>query len=150
MPRLAIRTLVIMALLSAACGESPTAPSQQIPQVAGTYTGSIALSAAGRTLASGTALMKVVQAGSQLTITGSVTVSGATVQIRAVTGTINSTGYFTPSRRSFTNRVTDPTCGTITPVDASLTFAGNTARYVENATTTFCGPLQFSGTLRRL
>ena len=93
--------------------------------------------------------MTVVQAGAQLTITGSVTVSGATVQIRAVTGTINSTGYFTPMRRSFTDRVTDPTCGTITPVDASLTFAGNTARYVENATTTFCGALQFSGTLRR-
>ena len=142
-------TLVFTALLTSACGESATAPSSQIPQVAGTYTGSIALSSAGRTLGSGTARMTVVQAGSELTITGSVTISGATVQIRAVTGTINRTGFFTPARHSFTNRVTDPTCGTITPVDASLTFAGTTARYVENATTTFCGTWQFSGTLRR-
>ena len=140
---------VFTVLLTSACGESPTAPSSQIPNVAGTYTGSIALSTAGQTLASGTARMTVVQAGSQLTITGSLTFSGATFQITAVTGTINRTGFFTPSRRSFTNRVSDPTCGTITPVDASLTFAGNTARYVENATTTFCGTLQLSGTLRR-
>ena len=150
--KLAVRSVVVgvlTVLLTSACGESPTAPSSQIPNVAGTYTGSVTLSVDGRRLGSGTARMTVVQAGSQLTITGSLTVSGTTVQITAVTGTINQTGFFTPSRRSFTNRVTDPTCGTITPVDASLTFAGTTARYVENATTTFCGTWQFSGTLRR-
>ena len=150
---LAVRSVVVavltVLLLTSACGESPTDPSSQIPNVAGTYTGPITLSSAGRTLATGTARMTVVQAGAQLTITGSVAFSGATFQITAVTGTINRTGFFTPSRRSFTNRVTDPTCGTITPVDASLTFAGNTARYVENSTTDFCGPLQLSGTLRR-
>ena len=150
--KIAIRTVlagVFTALLTSACGESPTAPSSQIPNVAGTYTGSMTILVDGQTLASGTARMTVVQAGSQLTISGSLTFSGATVQITAVTGTINRTGFFAPARRSFTNRVTDPTCGAITPVDASLTFAGTTARYVENATTAFCGTWQFSGTLRR-
>ena len=160
-------TLVFTALLTSACGESATAPSSQIPQVAGTYTGSIALSSAGRTLGSGTARMTVVQAGSELTITGSVTISGATVQIRAVTGTINRTGFFTPARHSFTNRVTDPTCGTITPVDvvafstyravvpakvndvrATVRSASKSSR-LDRTATTFCGTWQFSGTLRR-
>ena len=61
---------VFTVLLTSACGESLTAPSSQIPNVAGAYAGPITLSTAGRTLASGTARMTVVQAGSQFTITG--------------------------------------------------------------------------------
>ena len=39
--KLAVRSVVVgvlTVLLTSACGESPTAPSSQIPNVAGTYT----------------------------------------------------------------------------------------------------------------
>ena len=151
MPRLAIRALVIMALLSAACGESPTAPSPlqpQIPQVAGTYAGSVRLTADGRFLGSGTAQMTVVQVGAQLTITGYMSVGGTTSQLSAITGTINATGFVTITSAPPPS-VRDPTCGTIAAAGSSLTFSGNTVRFVSNSTTTYCGNLQAAGTLTR-
>ena len=45
----------------------------------------------------GFAQMDVAQAGTQVTITGSVTLAGQTSQLAALTGTINATGFFSPT-----------------------------------------------------
>ena len=143
---------VAVCLAFAACGDdSPTAPSPpqpQIPQVAGTYAGSVRLTADGRFLGSGTAQMTVVQVGAQLTITGYMSVGGTTSQLSAITGTINATGFVTITSAPPPS-VRDPTCGTIAAAGSSLTFSGNTVRFVSNSTTTYCGNLQAAGTLTR-
>ena len=92
--------------------------------------------------------MTVVQSGSQLTITTSLSSGGETTLLPAVTGTVNATGFLTLVTGGATT-VTDPTCGLITATSASLTFSGNTARYVQNVSTAFCGDWSLSGTLTR-
>ena len=148
---------VVAVLAAAGCDDastpsspSPTRPVQpQIPQVAGTYTGSMTLTVAGNSL-TGSGTMTVVQSGSQLTITGSATIAGETIQMPAVTGTINATGFFTlTGGGSLVSEWEDPTCGTMQIVSSTLTFSGRTLRYVESATTTLCGPLQISMSLSR-
>ncbi len=142
--------LVALAGLGAACGgDSPTAPSNPIPNVAGTYTGALDFFVDGVRTSTIQARMTVVQSGSQLTITGSVTVSGQTVQLPAFTGNVNETGFFTSSGGAIAESVDDATCGRITATSWSLTFSGSTARYVENATTEFCGNWLVSGTVTR-
>ena len=89
MRQLPLVACVVACLAVAACdGNSPTSPSPQtqVPQVAGTYAGSFDLIVDGSLLGSGTAQMTVVQAGAQLTITGSFILAGATLPSRAVTG----------------------------------------------------------------
>ena len=94
--------------------------------------------------------MAVVQAGSQLTISGSLTFPGMTVQLPAVTGMINETGFFTATSGGFsTGAASDDICGTITPTSSTLTFSGSTAQLHESATTDFCGTLTLDATLTR-
>jgi len=93
--------------------------------------------------------MVVAQAGSQLTITGTLTLNGQTFPLTAVTGNINATGFFTATSGGAVSATSDPTCGTIRPIDASLTFSGNTLQYVEHDSSQFCGTWTFSGTLTR-
>ena len=140
---------VAVCLVFAACdGKSPTSPGTQVPQVAGTYAGSFNLVADGVLLGSGTARMTVVQVGSQLTITGSTTFAGSTIPSQAVTGTINATGLVTITSPRPPS-VQSQNCGTIASAGSTLTFSGNTVRFVDDFTTTYCGNWRASGTLRR-
>ena len=97
--------------------------------------------------------MVVVQAGSQLTISGSMTFDGVTMQLPKVTGTINETGFFTATAGtdgfSPGAAASDDTCGTITSTSSTLTFSGSTAQLHESATTDFCGTLTLDATLTR-
>ena len=145
--------ILLLTLLITGCGDDggPVAPSPpQFPQVAGTYNGTLTLtfSLVSDTL-TGSMRMVVVQAGSQLTITGSMMFLGETVELPAVTGTVNETGFFTVTAGGFSGTVSDETCGTLTTTSATLTFSGSTARITETATTEFCGNIQLSGTLTR-
>ncbi len=151
MPRLA-RAVAVMALLSAAC-ESPTAPSQappaqQIPRVAGTYAGPLIVTVNGQTLARISAQVRVQQSGSRLTITGVLSVQGRTISLPRITGTLSASGRLTDTSGGAAEAV-DPTCGRITTTSSNATFAGDTLRYTETSTTTLCGPVKISGTLRR-
>ena len=99
---LAACAVVVVATASCGGDSSPTAPSPQpqIPNVAGTYSGplTITASAAGGALMvnlSGTMQITVVQAGAQLTITGSISIFEETNALQAVTGTVNETGLVT-------------------------------------------------------
>ena len=133
MRRLAL-VLAITVLIG--CGaDSPTAPTSQIPEVAGTYTGPLTLRVVttGDSL-QGSARFDVAQAGAQLTITGSITFLGETAQLPAITGTINATGFFTPTSGGVAGAVNDPDCGRITPASASITFSGERLSRISVAT----------------
>ena len=154
-------TCAVVVVATAACGgdSSPTAPSPQpqIPNVAGTYRGPLTITASleGVVLVtlSGTMHLTVVQAGAQLTITGSVSIFDETSALEAVTGTVNDTGLVTFPPDSVVNAapipIGDDTCGTITPAPTMLTFSGNTARFLQTATSDGCGNVEIVGTLMR-
>ena len=164
---LRLATCAVPIVATAACGGdsrpttpvSPTAPSPQpqIPNVAGTYRGPLMIAASleGVVLVrlSGTMHLIVVQAGAQLTITGSVSIFDETSALEAVTGTVDATGRVTFPPDSIINAAPipmgDDTCGTITPAPTMLTFSGNTARFLQTATSDDCGTVEIVGTLTR-
>ena len=148
-----MRTVVTaLSLVLLACGDGgPNSPGNvnQIPNVAGTYYGSLTWTIDGTQVATPSMRIVVVQAGPQLTITGTMTVEGQTIALPAVTGNINATGFFTATGGGSAATLSDANCGTIRTTSSSLTFSGNTVQYVENASTAFCGNWSLSGTLRR-
>ena len=139
--------------ITAACGgssSSPTSPTPSIPNVAGTYSGSLTItSSLSADVLTGSARLSVVQAGSQLTITSEITFLGETLQLPAVTGTINATGFFTATGGGGVTSESSGECGTFTTTSSTLTFSGNSARYVETVTTQYCGSLSLAATLFR-
>ena len=148
--------LVLALCVTAACGDgnaSPTAPTPtpaSIPNVAGTYSGSVTItSSVSSEQLTGSMRMSVVQVGSQLTITVDLTVLGETFHAPAYTGTINATGFFTPRGDGSAISGSTDECGTVKTLRSTLTFSGNTARYVEIITSQHCGNLSASATLSR-
>ena len=97
--------------------------------------------------------MTVVQAGAQLTLTGSISIFEETSALEAVTGTVNDTGHVTFPPDSVVNAAPipmgDDTCGTITPAPTMLTFSGNTARFLQTASSDGCGNAEIVETLTR-
>ena len=93
----------------------------------------------------------VVQAGAQLTITGSISIFEETNALEALTGTVNETGLvtFPPDSVVHTVPMGDDTCGTITPAPTMLTFSGNMARFLQTASCDGCGKVEVLGTLTR-
>ena len=164
---LRLATCAVLIVATAACGGdsrpttpfSPTAPSPQpqIPNVAGTYRGPLTITASleGVVLVtlSGTMHITVVQAGAQLTITGSTTILDETSALEAVTGTVDDTGRVTFPPDSVVNAAPipmgDDTCGTITRAPTMLTFSGNTARFLQTASSAGCGNVEIVATLTR-
>ena len=152
--------LVLALCVTAACGDgnlSPTAPTPtptptpaSIPNVAGTYSGSAtATSSLDSEQLTGSIRMSVVQVGSQLTITFEITFLGETLQLPAVTGTINATGFVTATGGGSVPSGSSDECGTFNTTSSTLTFSGNTARLVETLTTQYCGDVWVSATLYR-
>ena len=149
----------VVVVATASCGDNrnPTAPAPQpqIPNVAGTYRGPLTITASGvagvlMISLSGTMHMTVVQAGAQLTLTGSISIFEETSELPAITGTVNDTGLVTFPPSTFVDTPgTGDTCGTITPARAMLTFSGNTARFLQTASSDVCGNLEVLGTLTR-
>ena len=151
---LAACAVVVVATASCGGDSSPTAPSPQpqIPNVAGTYSGPLTMTISALMVnLSGTMQITVVQAGAQLTITGSISIFEETNALQAVTGTVNETGLVTFPSDSLVNAVPldDDTCGTITQAPAMLTFSGNTARFLQTASSDGCGNVEVLGTLTR-
>ena len=149
-----LATCAVVVVATASCGgdSGPTAPSPQpqIPNVAGTYSGPLTITASMVSL-SGTMQITVVQAGAQLTITGSISIFEETSALPAVTGTVNETGLVTFPPDSIIDAVPidDDTCGTITRAPTMLTFSGNTARFLQTASSDGCGNVEVLGTLTR-
>ena len=161
-----LATCAVVVVATAACGgdsrpttpvsPTPPSPQPQIPNVAGTYRGPLTITAAlesGGLMVSlsGTMQITVVQAGAQLTITGSISIVDETSVLEAVTGTVNETGLVTFPPDSLVNAVPlgDDTCGTITQAPTTLSFSGNTARFLQAASIDGCGTVEIVGTLTR-
>ena len=163
-----LATCAVVVVATAACGgdsspttpvsPTPPSPQPQIPNVAGTYQGPLTITASldgGVVMLSlsGTMHLTVVQAGAQLTITGSVSIFDETSALEAVTGTVDDTGRVTFPPDSLVNAVPipmgDDPCGTLTPAPTMLTFAGTTARFLQTATSDSCGSFEVVGTLTR-
>ena len=91
--------ILIAAATAITCGDdggptSPTPPTPQVPQVAGIYRGPATITSSIVGSVMGYSEMEVAQAGSQVTITGWMTIGTDTVPLPAATGTINETGFF--------------------------------------------------------
>ncbi|MDE0221194.1 MAG: hypothetical protein OXJ90_18145 [Spirochaetaceae bacterium] len=99
----------------------------------------------------GTMRIKVVQSGSQVTVSTTTTFFGESVDLPDITGEINKTGFFTATGGGFSGDESfrDPVCGALTPRSATLSFSGRTARWIEYYTTDFCGEILFSTNLSR-
>ena len=162
--RLATCAVVVVATASCGGDSSPTtpfsptppSPQPQIPNVAGTYRGPLTITASvegdGLMVSlSGTMQITVVQAGAQLTITGSISIVEETTALEAVPGTVNETGLVTFPPDSLINAVPlgDDTCGTLTQAPTTLSFSGNTARFLQAASIDGCGTVEIVGTLTR-
>jgi hypothetical protein len=139
---------VLLTLAAAACGEDdPTGP---IPQVAGTYEGSFIVQfLVNRQATAGTMHMVIEQAGENVTLTGSIEVSGATVPIPTATGTLDATGFLELTDGGFSGSVNEEFCGTTRTISSTVRFFGSSAEISEHADTEFCGRVILSGSLRR-
>ena len=165
---LRLATCAVVVVATAACGGdsrpttpvSPTAPSPQpqIPNVAGTYRGPLTITASlegGAVMVSlsGTMHITVVQAGAQLTITGSTTILDETSALEAVTGTVDDTGRVTFPPDSIINAAPipmgDDTCGTLTPAPTMLTFLGQHGALSPNRDQRRLRNVEIVGTLTR-
>lgn len=145
-----MRRLVFVLAVSVftGCGDSPTAPTSRIPQVAGAYAGPLTMQVTANDSFQGTARFNVAQAGAQLTITGFVTLLRSTAELPAIAGTINEMGFFIPTAGGAAGVVND-SCGKVTTTSTNISFTGRTLRWEEAASTEFCGSFELSGTLRR-
>ena len=138
---------VAICTVALAC-DSITGP--KYPDVAGTFSGPLTVTS---TIVpgsiTGTMSLTVVQSDDQITVTGSVAFLGSTSQLAALTGTINETGFFTATAGGGAPSVSDPDCGIMTTTSSTLTFSGQTARFHQAISTTYCGALTFDGLLTR-
>ena len=148
--RTVIGTMVVAGLiLLGACDQMVNSP---FPEVAGTYTGTTIMDG---TLIDpieiGTMRIKVVQSGSQVTISTSMTFFDETIELPDITGEINETGFFTATGGGFSgdSSFSDPHCGRLTPRGATLSFSDGTARWVEYYRTDNCREILFSTNLSR-
>jgi hypothetical protein len=141
----------LLAGLAACGGGGPASPDRanDIPNVQGTYNGPMTWTIDGSRYP-GTLSMRMVvaQAASQVTMNATMTIDGTTMAVPAISGTVSATGAVSATSGG-TSSFSDPSCGLITGVATSLTFAGNNAIYVENDSTQRCGQWQFSATLTR-
>ena len=134
-----------------ACQQGPG--SNGIPNVEGTYTGPMTILFSDRgTSFEGSARLVVEQSGTDVTLSGSLTLADVTVNITAVSGVVTSTGSFVATRSGVIDAeaaLESSLCGRARPVSASLAFSGNTVRFEESADTEYCGRVSLHATLKR-
>ena len=145
--------VVALALASCSSGPGTGRGPDGVLRVEGTYTGkgTYLLSDLG-TRFEVSIRMIVVQSGSDVTLSGSMTSGDTTINLPANSGTLSSTGVYTPTSRGVVDyeaAVETSLCGTIHPISASLAFSGNRAIWEESADTDYCGRIHFSATLTR-
>ena len=118
-----------------------------IPNVEGTYTGPVTTQFVDLGIgATGSMRLIVEQAGSNVTISGSVTFLGVTTGITAVSGTIDATGYFMGTRSGLIDpdaALDTALCGRLRPASGSLTFSGGEVHFAALIQTDSCGPISY-------
>ena len=105
--------VLLLAVLSG-CGGGDHATSasaeNQVPAVAGTYSGPLAWTVDGQPFRTLQMTLHVAQTGSQLTITGTLSISGQSVPFESATGSIDAAGYFTSSTLGGAMSMTSDEC----------------------------------------
>jgi hypothetical protein len=148
MTRLLTLLLLVLSLCACGGGDSGTSPStqNQIPDVAGSYSGTLAETLRGIPNCNYATTINVAQAGSNLTITGTMVCGGISQPfLTPFTGTVNSAGRFTLVDPLTINH---PQCGA-TGITISATFSNNSLQWNESDSTALCGLLTYVGTLSR-
>ena len=139
-------------LLVSACGGSPNQPSDQYPNVSGTYRGTLAFSVDGELVQNTNAELVVEQDGSEVTLSFTIWMSGAAF-LESATGTISRTGVFTAkSSKGGVASLPDASnnqCGSIRATTNTLSFSGDSATYALDLQTDRCGMWSWSGILQR-
>ncbi len=148
-----IKLLALVVLLPACNDSSPTAPSQY-PDVAGTYSGPLVLTAVVNPDASeslnGTMRLVVTQSGSQVTLNGTIMILGSTEEIPETVGTINEDGEFTFPDDDFAGTMPDPECGETRVTSITLLFLPDgTAVFNQLFETAECGDITAAATMTR-
>ena len=150
--------IVALALGAACGGETATGPSEvppvvEIPDVAGTYSGT----AEAKTLVatgfegsiSGAARLRVEQQGATVTVSGELLVRGPQQNLDA-TGTIDGQGRFTRTDGVLAHRIEESPCGWMDyEGEPLLSFRDGTAEYGVSLITERCGRLRLGATLTR-
>ena len=141
-----------ISLAVAACGGSPNQPSDQYPNVAGTYRGTLQFSVDGQLVQNTDAELVVEQNGSEVTLSFTIFMSGASF-LESATGTISRTGVFTAKSSvggvaSLPDASNDQ-CGSIRATTNTLSFSGDSATYSLHLQTDYCGLWAWSGILQR-
>lgn len=149
-----INLLALVVVLLPACNDSsPTAPSQY-PDVAGTYSGPLVLTAVVNPDSSeslnGTMRLVVTQSGSQVTLNGTITILGTTEEIPQTVGSINEDGEFTFPGDDFEGAMPDPECGESRITSITLLFLPDgTAVFNQLFETAECGDFTVAATMTR-
>ena len=141
--------VALVALLLTACDEMMQ-PS--IPQVAGTYNGTLTILVPDLGISEQLAMrMSVEQSGSRITASGAFTYQGAASTF-VWPGTIDETGLFTGDS---SGGPIDPAsldtdlCGRIQPISARLTFSGRRAVFSALLRASQCGLISYDAILTR-
>lgn len=117
--------------------------------LAGTYTGELAYSGAEGSI-SGSMTATVEQSGSQVTLSGSVLLLGQRQTIPAFTGTVNDTGFFSPTGGGYSGSLDSPECGVLTGLSESINFFENgRLEFVETYDYELCGRISVRAVLHR-
>ncbi len=149
-----INLLALVVVVLPACNDSgPAAPTPAIPDVAGTYSGPLVLTVAvapGNTQTlNGTMRLVATQSGSQVTLSGTITIFGATEELPPTVGMINKDGEFTFSGDDFEGVMSDPECGESRITRMTLVFMDSTAVFEQVIETTDCGNFTVAATMAR-
>lgn len=162
MKSLTVLALALAVIVAAGCDGNNTNPAgptvappppatPRYPAVAGTCRGDVTAAAGGQTVHAGVMTATVTQAGSSVTITGSYTTpNGQRVGLPATTGVINTTGFFTQTGGGAASETAyDPDCGTLRGTGERISFNGRQMSYWAEISSSLCGLITFSATLRR-
>ena len=143
--------IIATAAVLVACQQGPG--SNGIPNVEGTYTGPMTFLFSDRgTSVEGSMRLIVEQSGSDVTLSGSLTIADITVNLTAVSGIVTNTGAFVATSSGVIDAeaaLESSLCGRARPITASLAFSGGTVRIEESADTEYCGRISLHATLKR-
>lgn len=158
---LTVLALTLVTTISIGCdgnNSTPTGPTvappparPTYPTVAGTYRGDLTATGQGQSFYAGLMTATVTQADNSVTITGSYTTpDGQRAGLPPTTGVINASGFFTQTGGgSASDTAYEPNCGTWRGIGERISFSGRTMSYWAELSTTYCGQIQLSATLRR-
>ncbi len=139
--------LILLAGILASCDSAEDDPWYL--SLAGRYTGELTVSSVGASL-SGSMTVTVEQSGSQVTLSGTIQLLGQSQRLAAITGTVNNTGFFTPTGGGYSGSYDDPECGAVTGFSESINFFENgTLEFVENYDYQQCDALSIRAELHR-